>query len=74
MTTGVFPARRGRSHGADVGMGGSARDGQPSPRVTREGWPATVSHLGVPASVSSDYRKRVPVHEKSFAPLMSPAR
>ena len=45
MTAGVFHARRGRSHGAAVGMGGSARDGQLSPRVTREGWPATVSYL-----------------------------
>jgi len=35
---------------------GSARVGQLSPRDTREGSPATVSHLGVPAPVSSDYR------------------
>jgi hypothetical protein len=56
------------------GWVGSARDGQLSPRVTCEGWPATEPHLCVPAPVSSDYHKRVPVHEKCFAPLMSPAR
>jgi hypothetical protein len=44
------------------GWGGSARDGQLNPRVTREGWPATVSHLGVPAPFS-DCRHSVPVHE-----------
>ena len=56
------------------GCVGSARDGQLSLRVTCEGWPVTVPHLGVPAPVSPDYCKRVPVHEKCFAPLMSPAR
>jgi hypothetical protein len=56
------------------GWVGSAHDGQANPRVTCDGWTATVPHLGVPAPVSSDYCKRVPVHEMSFAPLMSPSR
>ena len=56
------------------GWAGSARDVQLSPRVTCEGWTAKVPHLGDPPPVLSDYSKRVPVHEKSFVPLMSPSR
>jgi hypothetical protein len=70
MATRVFRARRGRSHGAAVEMRGSARDGQLSPRVTRR----VAGEGDAFGPVSSDYRKRVPVHEKSFAPRMLPSR
>jgi hypothetical protein len=33
------------------GWVGSAHDGQANPRVTCDGWTATVPHLGVPAPV-----------------------
>jgi len=56
------------------GWVGSARVGQLSPQVLREGWPATVSHLGVPAPSRMTTAKLVPVHEKSYDPLMSPSR